>query len=335
MPLVIPVFIPHQGCPQQCLFCNQISISGKRVNKGIDSVFVSKTISEWLDHSRNRTEVQVAFYGGSFTCLPHARQKSLLSAVQPFIQTKDVTSIRLSTRPDCIDESICAFLIEKGVKTVELGVQSLDDKVLFASSRGHSSNDSLRAARIIQQAGLELGVQLMPGLPEETTVSFLKSLEQVIELHPAFVRLYPTLIIQGSGLAEQYRKGNVQPMSMNRAIALCCRAKERLDHAGIKIMRIGLQASESLESELLAGPYHPSFGELVAARHWFRRIRSLLAACPQERLLHVQISDRDISAFVGMKRINMQRLQKIGLATRLKLTTDKTLERGTLTYVIN
>ncbi len=335
MPLVIPVFIPHQGCPQHCLFCNQISISGKRAERGDDADLVHKTITEWLGHSQRRSLVQVAFYGGSFTCLPGVRQERLLDAVQPFIQSGAVTSVRLSTRPDCIDEKNCDFLLEKGVKTVELGVQSLDNLVLTASHRGHSSEDSLQAARILKGKGLELGIQLMPGLPGETTVSFHKTLQQVIELKPDFVRLYPTLVIRGSGLAGQYEQGKYQPISMNRAIALCCLAKERFDHAGIKIMRIGLQASETLEKELLAGPYHPSFGELVTGRHWFRRVRTLLADCPPESMLYLWISNRDISAFVGQKRINIKRLQELGLATRLKLKTDKTLKRGTMKYVIN
>ncbi|MBU0960870.1 MAG: radical SAM protein, partial [Proteobacteria bacterium] len=243
-------------------------------------------------------------------------------------------SIRLSTRPDCVDEKACEFLLENGVRTVELGVQSLDDRVLLASQRGHSSEDSVRAARILKELGMELGIQLMPGLPGETSISFLGTLRQVVELGPAFVRLYPTLVINGSGLAEQYRRGVYRPMTMNRAIALCRRAKEMLDQAGITIIRMGLQASTSLEKELLAGPYHPSFGELVAARHWFRRVRRLLASCPPESRFRLHISDRDLSAFVGPKRINMKRLQELGLEGRMEVKTDKTMQRGTMKYVI-
>lgn len=335
MNFIIPIFIPHQGCPQHCLFCNQISISGKGSQKEDDAALVRQTITKWLAFSKSHSEVQVAFYGGSFTCLPWERQEIFLNAVQPFIEKGDVMSIRLSTRPDCMDEEVCDFLLAKGVKTVELGVQSLDDRVLAASNRGHCSDDSLQAARILKEKDMELGVQLMPGLPHESTNSFLNTLQQVIELEPAFVRLYPTLVISGSGLAEEYRQGRYQPMTMNRAIALCCKAKERLDLAGVGIVRMGLQASATLEEELLAGPYHPSFGELVAARDWFRRVRKLLASCPPEKRLYLTISDRDISAFVGQKRINMKRLQELELETRLELTTDKTLKRGTLNYVIN
>jgi histone acetyltransferase (RNA polymerase elongator complex component) len=334
MSLVIPVFIPHQGCPCRCLFCNQFSISGRDGQNEDDATLVRQTIREWLDRSRSHSEVQVAFYGGSFTCLSPARQEILLGAAQPFLQTGEVASLRLSTRPDCVDEKICEFLLGNGVKTVELGVQSLDDAVLLASQRGHSSEDCVRAARILKDKGIELGIQLMPGLPGETSVSFFRTLEQVIELEPAFVRLYPTLVINGSGLAELYRRGNYRPLTMNRAIALCRRAKELLDEAGIPIVRMGLQATTALEKELLAGPYHPAFGEFVAARHWFRRVRRLLAFCPPDNRLWLSISDRDISAFVGPKRVNMKRLQDLGLKERLELSTDKTMQRGTMKYVI-
>ncbi len=334
MILVIPVFIPHQGCPCHCLFCNQLSISGMQGQEKDDAALVRQTITEWLGYSRRYSEVQVAFYGGSFTCLSLARQETLLGAVQPFLQAGEVGSVRLSTRPDCVDENVCDFLLKNGVKTVELGVQSLDDRVLLAAERGHSSEDSIRAVRIVKEKGLQLGIQLMPGLPMETSISFLRTLRQVVELEPAFVRLYPTLVIDGSGLAEQYRRGVYHPMTMNRAIALCCRAKEMLDQAGIAIMRMGLQASTSLEKELLAGPYHPSFGELVAARHWFRRVRRLLVSCPPESRLRLDISDRDLSAFVGPKRINMKRLQELGLQERMDLKTDTTMQRGTMKYVI-
>ncbi len=335
MSLVIPIFIPHQGCPQNCLFCNQISISGKGAQKEEDAVLVCNTVTEWLGFSKKHSDVQVAFYGGSFTCLPQIRQRALLGAVQPFLKNAEVDSIRLSTRPDCIDESICEFLLECGVKTVELGVQSLDDKVLSAADRGHTSEDSRRAIKIIQQKGLELGVQLMPGLPLEKTRSFLATLQSVIDCKPDFVRIYPTLVINGSGLASEYKKGNYIPLTMNQAIALSCIAKTRLEQAGIKIMRLGLQASETLEAELIAGPYHPAFGEFVAARQWFKRVRPLLAECPSDKQLHLQISHRDISAFVGPKRANIKRLQQLGLEERLKLTTDKTMKRGTMNYVIN
>jgi histone acetyltransferase (RNA polymerase elongator complex component) len=334
--LVIPVFIPHQGCPQHCLFCNQISISGQQGSQDDDAGNARKTIRQWLDRSRKHQEVQVAFYGGSFTCLPEKRQQLFLEVVQPFIRSGEVASIRLSTRPDCVDEKNCDFLKQHGVQTVELGVQSLDDQVLQAALRGHTSEDSIRAAGVLKGSGMRLGIQLMPGLPRESSRSWAATVEQVVQLKPDCVRLYPTLVIAGSGLADQYRKGSFQPMSMNRAIAYCCKAKEVFDNAGIRIVRMGLQPSESLEKELLAGPYHPSFGELVTARHWFRQARRLLALCPAGATITLRIADRDISAFVGLKRINMKRLHELEKKDNkmLKLETDTTVPRGSLTYAI-
>jgi histone acetyltransferase (RNA polymerase elongator complex component) len=333
MPLIIPIFIPHQGCPQQCLFCNQVSISGQHGLKD-DAELVPKIIREWLERNRKHREVQVAFYGGSFTCLPERRQQVFLAAVQPFIQSGKIVSIRLSTRPDCVDEKKCDFLKEYGVQTVELGVQSLDDKVLQAAHRGHTREDSIRAAAIIKESGIHLGIQLMPGLPLESSRSWAETVKQAVKLKPDCVRLYPTLVVAGSGLAEQYREGKFQPMSMNRAIAYCCKAKERFDKAGIKVLRMGLQPSASLEKSLLAGPYHPSFGELVASRNWFRKARKVLAECPAETTVTVKIADRDISAFVGLKKINMKRLQELEKRENKKLILerDTTITRGTLKY---
>ncbi len=300
MPLVIPIFIPHQGCPQQCLFCNQHSITGEEGGRVDMAASVAATIREWLARPRRSTpgmdapvspatrvapaegqsQVQVAFFGGSFTCLPEARQLEMLAAVQPFLQSGEVACIRLSTRPDCLDRAACSFLLSRGVRIVELGVQSLDDRVLQASWRGHDADDSRRAVALLQEAGLEVGIQLMPGLPLETTGSFLRTVREVIALAPAFVRLYPVLVVEQAGLAEMYRRGDYRPLSMNKALALTSRAKEMLAAAAIRVVRIGLQPSSALERQLLAGPYHPAFGELVASRIWFKRIRTLLAACP-------------------------------------------------------
>ncbi len=335
MPLVIPIFIPHQGCPQQCLFCNQVSISGQKPGKKDDVERVSRTVEEWLGFASHQDEVQLAFYGGSFTCLPLERQESFLDAVRPYLDDGRVNSIRLSTRPDCVDEEICDFLLEHGVKTVELGVQSFDNRVLAAAERGHDCDASRRAASIVTAKGLTLGIQLMPGLPMESSRSFCATLARTISCNPDFVRLYPTLVINGSRLAELYRRGHYRPMSMARAIAVCSLAKTRLGAAGIAVLRMGLQASKSLEDELVAGPYHPAFGECVAARQWYLRIRRLLVAVPAGKALHVTVSHRDMSAIVGPARKNMIRLEQLGLLQRMKLITDKRLKRGTLNYVIN
>ena len=335
--LVIPVFIPHQGCPQSCLFCNQVSISGQHEHSANDTELVESTVRMWLARSRKQ-QTQVAFYGGSFTCLARDRQQSLLDAVQPFIAAGDVQSIRLSTRPDCIDEAVCEFLKEKQVSTVELGVQSLDNAVLQASRRGHDAADSLRAVEIIQDAGMELGIQLMPGLPKETFRSWLATVKEVLRLRPDCVRIYPTLVIDGAALAENYGDGAYTPLSMNQAIVYCCRAKELFEAAGIRVLRLGLQAADNLENSLVAGPYHPAFGELVTARLWLKRSRKILSSLPASSHIVFTLSDRDVSAFVGRKRCNIERLETFlqheAQQKTFTFATDRTLARGTLKYAI-
>lgn len=335
MPYVIPVFIPHQGCPRQCLFCNQHSITGENAASPAAPQQVKTTIEDWLARPHRAVEVQVAFYGGSFTCLPFMQQEALLGAVQPFLQSGRVQAIRLSTRPDCVDREVCVFLRERGVQVVELGVQSLDDTVLREARRGHSAADSIVAARLLNEAGMELGVQLMPGLPLENTRSFLATVRGVIALAPVFVRLYPALVIEHAELAARYRQGEYRPLSMNRAIALCALVWTLFDSAGIRVVRMGLQPSAALERELVAGPYHPAFGELVQSRLWFRRLRRALAACPADRMLRVRICPRDLSAVVGMKRMNMERLARLGLASRLELVTDMNIQRGMWEYAVD
>jgi histone acetyltransferase (RNA polymerase elongator complex component) len=336
--LVIPVFIPHQGCPQNCLFCNQVSISGQRASGDDDRQLVQNTIAKWLGRSHKQKITQVAFYGGSFTCLNNERQQTLLNAVRPFISAGDVQSIRLSTRPDCIDESVCELLKEKCVTTVELGVQSLDDTVLQASWRGHSAADSVQAAKVIRKAGLELGIQLMPGLPKETRRSWLATVRQSLRLKPDCVRIYPTLVIGGAALAKEYSDGMYSPLSMNQAIAYCCKAKELFEVAGVRILRMGLQAADNLEEQLIAGPYHPAFGEMVTARYWLQRSRKILAASPARSQTVFTISNRDVSAFVGPKRCNIHRLEHLMTSDSREKTfiykTDATLARGTLKYAI-
>ncbi|HSL40585.1 MAG TPA: radical SAM protein, partial [Desulforhopalus sp.] len=177
MPLVIPIFIPHRGCPHACLFCNQEKIAG---GDSTHEGGVAATIDHWLARSREGQVAQVAFYGGSFTCLPRARQEELLAAVQPALRTGRVASIRLSTRPDCLDPELCRWLAGQGVRVVELGVQSLSDPVLDAAGRGHSAEQSCAAVALLRDAGLEVGLQLMPGLPGETCRSFLQTITQVI-----------------------------------------------------------------------------------------------------------------------------------------------------------
>jgi histone acetyltransferase (RNA polymerase elongator complex component) len=323
MPLVIPVFIPHQGCPHCCIFCNQHQISGQGGGR-VSARDVDDTVQRWLERSRPGTgkEVQVAFYGGSFTGLELSRQEELLGAVAPFMQQGLVQTIRLSTRPDYVDPGIVDFLRRRGVGIVELGVQSLDDAVLEASNRGHTARQSIQAARLLKEGGFQVGVQLMLGLPGQTTRSLLKTARQVASLQPDFARIYPVLVLRGSRLAYLYEQGDFHPLTLGAAVVRAARVKKIFDENSIRVVRMGLQPGPELEKNLLAGPYYPAFGEMVNSRLMFLQTRKLLAAVPEGNRVTLTINEKDQSVFRGLKSANMKRLAELNLAGRFTLQTD-------------
>ena len=326
--LIIPVFIPHEGCPHRCLFCNQHRISGQR-GSPVTVAEVRQEIQTWLDRRKNsQAAAQVAFYGGSFTALSRVRQEELLYAAAPFLETGQVQSLRLSTRPDCMDAKQSDFLKAHWVATVELGAQSMNDAVLTAARRGHTAADTEQAMAVLKQAGLETGIQLLIGLPGDSRTSLRRTVAQVIALQPDFVRLYPLLVLRGSGLAEcQY-----EPLSLGKAVLLAAFMQEQFEQAGIRTVRMGLQAGPELEDSLLAGPWHPSFGELVKSRLMLRQTRKLLAKAKGDGdpRIYLRISSRDQSVFRGLKSANLNRLCQLGLWQNVVLSTDPEQRRGTV-----
>lgn len=335
MPLVIPLFIPHRGCPHQCLFCNQNSITGTREGAVPEAEDISRTLRTWLARSPGRSEVQAAFFGGSFTCLPMDEQERLLATVRPFIESGEVGQIRLSTRPDCITADICRFLAAHRVGIVELGVQSFDDLVLKTARRGHTAEDCRRAIVLLKEAGMQVGVQLMPGLPAENTCSFLAGIRETIRFAPAFVRLYPAVVLRHSELGRQWQQGIYRPLSLNQAVALTAMAKKMFDAAVIPVVRMGLQPSVELEKEVLAGPYHPAFGECVISRLWFKEIRGQIALLEEGRHLTMYAARQDQSAIIGSRKINIRRLESLGYAGRFTLQVELHRERGSREYVVS
>lgn len=331
MSLIIPLFIPHEGCPHRCLFCNQHSISSRN-QPPITGAEVAATIGEWLARAKpeRRLQAQVAFYGGSFTGLPAARQTELLTAVQPFLHRGEVQSIRLSTRPDYIDRDCLALLVSYGVTTVELGVQSCDDRVLRQAGRGHSTADSLEASRLIKEQGLQLGWQLMPGLPGEDDWSLRRTIAATLQTRPDFARIYPALVLRGSGLERLYHCSGYQPLSLGRAVVLAAFMKKRFDDQGIGVVRMGLQSSATLERDLVAGPWHPAFGELVKARLMLQQTRRALTHATDAAQVVLVINDRDQSIFRGPGSANLRRLRELGLTKRFTLRLDPDQPRQTV-----
>ncbi|HIJ90653.1 MAG: radical SAM protein [Desulfobulbaceae bacterium] len=313
-PFIIPVFIAHQGCPHQCLFCNQRSITG--ASEGIlgprEVEDIIRTQLAW-PRRYPTAPVQLAFYGGSFTGLALERQHELLGAVQPFLASGRIQEIRLSTRPDYVTPEIAGFLREHGVGIVELGAQSLDDRVLAASGRGHTAAQVRQAVACLKEAGMQVGLQLMLGLPGDSTVTALAGARQAAELCPDLVRLYPCLVISGSPLAELYRQGQFQPLTLPRAVALAGRLLAVFKAHRIPVVRMGLQPSPSLEKTVLSGPYHPAFGELVLSRLFFNKVRAELSVRSSYHFYRLCIAKADESVYRGKGNANVKRLAALGL----------------------
>jgi histone acetyltransferase (RNA polymerase elongator complex component) len=301
---IVPVFIPHMGCPHLCVFCNQKNISGASRPPSPDEA------ANYLDGSLSidTPEAVIAFYGGTFTAIPLALQEKYLSVAQRFIAEKRASGIRLSTRPDGMSEGVALFLKERGVRTVELGVQSLDDTVLKKSGRGHTAADAALAARVVKEAGLELGIQLMAGLPGDSKEKFLHTVSETVKLAPHFVRIYPALVVEGSELADMWRSGEYSPLTLDEAVELCSEALEIFEAAGIKVIRLGLQPGEELEKSLLAGPYHPSFGHLVKSRLALKKMLKALegfgGAAPR-----FMVNERELSIYKGIGGGNVGKIK--------------------------
>lgn len=331
--MIIPFFITHAGCPHQCVFCDQKSITGK--NRPPDASSIHLSIRQHLETRRDNDAVQVAFYGGSFTALPPDIQRSYLEEVQPFLASGRVASIRLSTRPDSITPDILALLKQYGVSAIELGAQSMDDEVLQLSGRGHSAADTVNAVALLKEYHFLVGLQLMPGLPGDTPETFQKTVTQVISLRPDFVRLYPALVIKDTSLAELYRAGRYAPLSLDDAVLLCHQAVARFEQAGIEVIRIGLQPTAELERPgmIIAGPWHPAFRQLVESSRFLDKMCSLLSTRDQTGTVTLYVNPADLSTVIGQKRRNIDAV-KVRYGQIVKVLADARVRVGSISRCI-
>ncbi|MCD7974524.1 MAG: radical SAM protein [Phascolarctobacterium sp.] len=259
---VIPIFIPHAGCPHQCVFCNQKTISGEdRATYGA----AKKQIDKWMGFIKPGKENEAAFYGGSFTGLALPLQEKLLPLTDDLLKKGIVGSVRISTRPDYIDEERLALLDRHGVKLVELGAQSLDNTVLSMAERGHTAEQTENAIKLLKKKGFKTGIQLMVGLPGQSFESVKTTAKKAAALKPDVARIYPVLVVKDTPLAEKFKKGDYQPLSIDEAVKQSAYLYKELVKAGIKIIRVGLQPDSELCSDgnIISGPFHPSMGEMV------------------------------------------------------------------------
>ncbi len=312
---VFPVFLPHAGCRQQCLFCNQQTTTGQVELPAPDAV------TAWLDTTlpaEGRGEI--AYYGGTFSSLPDVQQGAFLQAARRFVEQGRVAGIRISTCPDALQGERSRHLAEQGVTTVEIGCQSFDDTVLVTNHRGHTVRDIHAAVASCRAAGLTFGLQLMPGLAGASPDESMQSLRAALALTPAFLRIYPTLVFKETGLAELWRCGDYQPLELDAAVDLVARQLLVCRAAGVPVIRMGLQASEGLAGAVLAGPWHPAFGQLVRSRLWRW---ALDRAAGTSRTVAVHSSD--LSDALGHRRENLVWLQQQHGLERIRV--DDTLPR--------
>ena len=271
---MIPFFIPHVGCPYVCTFCNQSRITGQSGISHLTPDYIKQTITDYVGKKRNDKFWEVAFYGGSFTAIHRDLQHTLLAPAYEMLQQDIIDGIRCSTRPDAVGDEAISLLQSYGVKTVELGVQSMNDGILVDAKRGHTAQEVVDAVARLKRRGMTVGVQLLPGLKGETWETILETAIAIVKLEPDFIRIYPVLVIENTELADQYRSGEYEPLSTEQAIKYCAFLKEWFEEHNIEVIRTGLQSSEELDSgnSLVSGPYEPAMGELVVNEQYKQRI---------------------------------------------------------------
>lgn len=312
---IIPIFVPHLGCPNDCVFCNQRSISGK--TKQVSGEDVKKIIHEYLETFKNEDATkEVAFFGGSFTGIEEEKQEELLKAAHEYVESGDIDSIRISTRPDYINKEILKRLKKYKVKTIELGVQSSNDYILSIARRGHTFEDVKKASKLIKRYGFDLGHQMMVGLPDSTKLDELNTAKDLAKLKPKMMRIYPVLVIKNTKLAEMYQSGEYVPVPLEQAIETCKELYYFFEKKHINIIRMGLQNTdlisnpENLESEVLAGPYHEAFGQLVESRIWYDSIVNKIKQFNVKvKEVEIELNPRDVNHVIGHKKENIQKLK--------------------------
>lgn len=307
-PVIIPVFVPALGCRERCLFCNQRATTERVPSPSFLRNFIEASLAGIPTAKKNRKK-QVAFYGGSFTAIGEQDQARYLKEVQPFLSSGLIDSIRISTRPDALDEATLSLLKKYGVKTVEVGAQSMSDQVLKLANRGHSARDTADAVYRLKDRDFEVGLQLMIGLPGDTYDRFLQTLDQVVELNPDFVRIHPTLVLKGAPLEMLWRSGGYSPMSLEEAIQWLKKGILRLENASLSVARIGLQPTGELQRDFLAGPYHPAFRQLVDSAIFFEMSISLLHVSPKNGEALFFCHPKEVSNLRGQKNENILRLK--------------------------
>ena len=330
---IIPIFVPHLGCPNDCSFCNQKTISGKQ--KPVTAKEVKEQIDFYLNSFKNsEADVEVAFFGGSFTGIDKNLQEELLSAAYEYIEKGKVASIRISTRPDYIDKDILKMLKKYKVRVIELGVQSSNDYILKRCKRGHKFEDVIKASKLIRRKGFILGHQMMCGLPDSTRLDEVNTAKDLAKLKPKMVRIYPVLVIKGTELAKDFAKGEYEPLTLDQAIETCKELYYFFQSKKIQVIRIGLQNTDEISSpeletsQVMAGPYHEAFRQLVEDAMWYDSILEKIKAFNVKvKEAEVRVNPSDVNHVVGHKKENLNKLKDL-YDVDIKITKDMGIREG-------
>lgn len=305
----ISIFIPHLGCPFNCIFCDQYKITGS--DKAVTPLDVYNTLKSALEISRKPSDTQIAFFGGSFTAINKNLMIEYLKVANEFIGKGAFDSIRISTRPDCINEEILDILKKYNVKTIELGIQTLDDDVLKMSKRGHTADTAISSCKMIIEKGFELGMQMMCGLPGDTEQKDIETAKKIIELGCKQVRIYPVIVIKDTELCKMYEKGMYTPLDTKNAVKICAKLYKMFSDNNVTILKIGLHSS----SDGVAGPFHPAFGELVRSEVFYNEIKAKIS---RDTPVLISTSINFTSIANGNKKSNLKRFADEGYQITIK-----------------
>ncbi|MFA6878285.1 MAG: radical SAM protein [Fusobacterium sp.] len=321
----IPVFISHFGCPNACVFCNQVKINGRETD--VTNEDLENILEYYLKILPEDSYKEVAFFGGTFTGISLGRQKEYLEVVKKYLDKGLVQGIRLSTRPDYINKEVMDQLQDYKVTTIELGVQSFDQNVLEKSARYYKMEVVYKSCEMIKDYGINLGIQIMPGLPGSTFETDFESAKKVVEINPLNVRVYPTLIIKDTELENMYHSGEYKVLSMEEAIKRCRKICALIELNGIKLIRVGLQPSEDLRNGGVSveGAFHPAFKELVDGEIYFSFLEKIKKT---EKYLNVEVCEKNVSKVIGINKRNKKRLKNLDIKINNSLSVDKIIVNG-------
>lgn len=312
----VSIFVPHIGCPNMCSFCNQRYITGQhtapKASDVVDAVNIAVSSSRY-----DPSNTEIAFFGGSFTAINRNYMLELLKTAYEFVKNDVVAGIRVSTRPDAIDDEILLLLKQYGVTAIELGAQSLNDSVLKSNNRGHSSLDVINASKLIKQYGFSLGLQMMTGLYNDSEEFAIYTAKKIIELKPDTVRIYPTIVLKNTDLAALYSDNRYLPQSLEEAANLCSELLLLFNAANIKVIRLGLHSIE--ENSYIAGPWHPAFSEICYSKIFLKNATKLLNQIGSYTLF---VNPSSVSKMIGQHKENIITLKKLGFDCIVKTNSS-------------